>query len=58
MVVNVTTVHNYGRGAKLNNESDTDSETLCEHTTYLIEETSIDMVSDVNDKILQGIIIV
>ena len=54
MVVNVITVHNCGRGA--NNESDTES--LYEHVTHLIEGTSIDMASDVNDEILQGIIIV
>ena len=50
MAVNVITVHNCGRGA--NSESDTES--LCEHTTHLIEETSIAMVSDVNEEILQG----
>ena len=51
MVVNVVTVHNYGRGA--NNESDVESP--CEHATHMIEEISMDMVSDATDEIiLQG----
>ena len=53
MITNVITVHNYGRGAN----NDSDAETLCEHAIHnmMIEETSMDIASDVTDEIiLQG----
>lgn len=53
MVVNVITVHNCSTGRGTNNESDRES--VCERTTQSIEETSIDMASDVDKIILQGI---